>query len=117
MMPRSLRGLLLSALYALAPALRLIGAPRAAPWPGSLSSHVARGVANTIAESTEQQGKWAGVKAAAELTRLIVDGLLIFPARSLPLGLRILRYRRSAVTEVPVEGGRGPRYLYLFDDG
>jgi len=88
-----------------------------AAWPSSLTAHVARGVVATVAENTAQQGKWAGVKAAAELTRLIVDGLLIFPARSLPLGLRILRYRRSAVTEVPIEGGRGVEVYEGGGDG
>ena len=73
-----------------AAALRLISPGESlarAPWPSSLTVHVAKGVRLAVAEAAERDGAAAGVAVAARLSRLIVNELLVYPARMVPFAI------------------------------
>ncbi len=91
--------LLLALLSGLAAALRV--PPPAASgrqWPSSLEQHLRRGFVRTVREAGKH-GRWRAAQKAATLSWLMVEQLLIFPARMLPFAVRTVRYRRRAVDE------------------
>jgi acetyl esterase/lipase len=114
-----------------AAALRLISPGESlarTPWPTSLTVHVAKGVRLAVAEAAERDGAAAGVAVAARLTRLIVNELLVYPARMVPFAIRTWRYRAHAATLEPVAPelagdtttaptGVKPKTLELYGDG
>lgn len=93
------------------------------PWPSSLTVHVAKGVRLAVAEAAERDGTAAGIAVAARLTRLIVNELLVYPARMVPFAIRTWRYRAHAATLEPVapdgvtQTGVPPKTLELYGDG
>ena len=111
-----------------AAALRLISPGESlarTPWPSSLTVHVAKGVRLAVAEAAERDGAAAGVAVAARLSRLIVNELLVYPARMVPFAIRTWRYRAHAATLEPVAPelagaeptGVQPKTLELYGDG
>lgn len=95
------------------------------PWPSSLTVHVAKGVRLAVAEAAERDGAAAGIAVAARLTRLIVNELLVYPARMVPFAIRTWRYRAHAATLEPVapeldgltQTGVTPKTLECYGDG